>query len=156
MGPRRPPEPGSATTLFRALFRAPPATDSAPAATAPRPSGAALRLVLTLDAAADALPWELLADPDAGRPFALRHPIVAQPPRRRRPAPGDRRPVTRARRRGDAAGTTPLDAGREVQGLRDARRRLVESGAIQLRVVTTTSLADLTRALEDGPWHVVH
>ena len=136
--------PGAAGDRFRA------SCDRAAAA------GATLRLVLRLDAATDALPWELLVDPDARRPLALRHPIVRAIDAADEPRPTIDGPLRVLVVVATPPGTTPLDAATRGAGPPRRARRLVESGAIHLRVVTTTSLADLTRTLEDGPWHVVH
>ena len=145
MGPASGQTDGLGTALFHALF--PGAAGDRYRASCDRAAaaGATLRLVLRLDAATDALPWELLVDPDAGRPLALRHPIVRAIDAADEPRPTIDGPLRVLVVVATPPGTTPLDAGSEVQGLRDTLQRLVESGAIQLRVVTTTSLAGLTR-----------
>ena len=143
-------------TLFRAVFRDAVGDRFRVSCDRAAASGAALRLVLTLDSAADALPWELLADPEAGRPLALRHPIVRSLPGADDPRPAIEGPLRVLAVVATPVGTAPLDTAAELRRVRDALHRFVESRAIDLRVVTATSFGDLTRALEDGPWHVVH
>jgi hypothetical protein len=118
--------------------------------------GTTLRLVLRLDPACDGLPWELLRDPESARFLALEHPIV----RTVEGAADARPPITGVLRilvavavPPDAA---PLDAVAEVEGLRARLRRFVDAGAVEVHVVASASLGALARALEDGPWHVVH
>ena len=118
--------------------------------------GTTMRLVLRLDPACDELPWELLRDPESGRFLALEHPIV----RTVEGATDPRPPITGVLRiliavavPPDAA---PLDAVAEIEALRARLRRFTDAGAVEVHVVASASLGALARALEAGPWHVVH
>ena len=109
MGPA-PADAGLGAALFHALF--PGAAGDRYRASCDRAAaaGATLRLVLRLDAATDALPWELLVDPDAGRPLALRHPIVRAIDAADEPRPAIDGPLRVFVVVATPPGTTPLDA----------------------------------------------
>lgn len=119
-------------------------------------NGTTVRLVLRLDPASDELPWELLRDPESARFLALEHPIVRTvegPADPRPPITGVLRILLLVAVPPDAA---TIGAATEVGALRERLRRFTDAGAVEVEVIESTSLGALARALEAGPWHVVH
>jgi hypothetical protein len=120
---------------------------------------AGLRLMLRFEGGADALPWELLHDPETHTFLALDPgtPVVrcTETPTRE-PAAGTDERVRVLVAISSPVGTAPLDAERERQSIAARLEPLAPGGAVTVDVLEDASLDGIRAALEAAETHVFH
>jgi hypothetical protein len=139
--------PGEALVRFRESQRKAAAQDRG------------LRIVLRAGTGADRLPWELLRDPSSRRFLALdpRSPVVRcieMPDPGAVPAlDGPLRILVAV---ATPAGSTTIDAARELDDLRTSLRPLVAAGVLEIVSLPDASLDGIRDAAAGGDIHVLH
>lgn len=122
-------------------------------------AGAGLRLMLRFEGGADALPWELLHDPETHTFLGLdpRTPVVRRTETAtREPASGTDERVRVLVAVSSPVGTAPLDAERERESIAERLAPLAPGGAVTIDVLEDASLDGIRAALEATETHVFH
>ncbi len=122
-------------------------------------SGAGLRLMLRFEGGADALPWELLHDPETHRFLALdaRTPVVrATETAVHEPAGGTDERVRVLVAISSPVGTAALDVQRERASIAARLAPLTPGAAVTVEVLEDASLDGIRAALAAAETHVFH
>lgn len=122
-------------------------------------AGAGLRLMLRFEGGADALPWELLHDPETHTFLAIdpSTPVVrCTETATREPAAGADERVRVLVAISSPVGTAPLDAERERESVAARLAPLAHGGAVTVDVLEDASLDGIRAALDAAETHVFH
>jgi hypothetical protein len=147
------------TALFTALFHGPVHVAYGESRYRASQVGAGLRLRLRFAAGTEALPWELLYDPQAGSFLALNPltPVIrcTETATRDLVAPvDDQLRVLVAV--SSPQGTSPVDALREQTAVRALLEPLMLGSAVVIEVLEDASLEGIRRMLTEREFHVFH